>query len=274
MFGKLDFVAPLFVPADRPERFAKAAMSGADAVILDLEDAVRPQDKAAARAVAASDFTSLPVVLRVNGAGTPWHAEDMKVALEGGYTAIMLPKAEFTQTLQDICEKASRRGIGVIALVETARGLAYAERIAALSGVRRLAFGSVDYAMDIGCAHERAALSYARARLVLASRLAEKAAPLDGVTTEINDDGRIIDDARHARDLGFGGKLCIHPRQIELVRGEWRPRHAEIEWALKIVGTEGAVAVEGTMVDEPVRIRARAILAKSERPRPRAGGHG
>ncbi|MBN8938950.1 MAG: CoA ester lyase [Rhizobiales bacterium] len=259
---RLDFIAPLFVPASRPERFAKAAASGADAVILDLEDAVRPEDKAAARQAVTTAFTTLPVVLRINGAGTSWHGADLDVAMEIRPAAIMLPKAEFSPVLQGIGEKAARRGIGVIALIETARGIAHAERIAAAPGVVRLAFGSVDYAADIGCAHTRTALAHARSLLVLASRLSERIAPLDGVTTEIEDGTRIEDDARHSRELGFGGKLCIHPRQIQPVLGCWKPSASDIQWASRIVGTEGAVAVDGEMVDEPVRARARAILAR------------
>lgn len=271
VFMKHDIVAPLFVPANRPERFAKAAASGADAVILDLEDAVRPDDKAAARAAASPGFTRLPVMLRVNGAGTPWHVQDVSTALEGGFAAIVVPKAEFNLSLQGICDAALRRGIGVVALIETARGLAYAERIAAIGGVMQLAFGSVDFAADLGCAHTRAALAHARSQIVLASRLAEKAAPLDGVTLDIGDEARIADEARHARELGFGGKLCIHPRQIGPILGSWQPDAAEVEWALRIVSTEGAVAIDGMMVDEPVRSRARAILSRHRAYQPPLG---
>jgi citrate lyase subunit beta/citryl-CoA lyase len=260
---RFDFIAPLFVPANRPERFAKAAASGADAVILDLEDAVRAQDKDEARQCVTTGFTHLPVILRVNGAGTPWHGADLVAALDTRPAGIMVPKAEFTPAFQAVCEKASRRGIGVIALLETARGIASAERIATIPGVTRLAFGSVDYAADIGCDHTRAALSHARSQLVLASRLAEKTQPLDGVTTDIEDGGRIQDDARYSRELGFGGKLCIHPRQISLVLDSWKPAPAEIAWATRIAGTEGAVAIDGEMVDEPVRARARALLARA-----------
>lgn len=260
---RLDFMAPLFVPASRPERFAKAAASGADAVILDLEDAVRPEDKPSARAAITTAFTRLPVVVRINGAGTPWHGADLEAAIDIRPAAIMVPKAEFSPALQAIGERAARRGIGVIALVETARGLAQAERIAAATGITRLAFGSVDYAGDLGCAHTRPALAHARAQLVLASRLAERLAPLDGVTAEIEEAGRVEDDARHARELGFGGKLCIHPRQVEPVLASWQPTAAELQWASRIVATEGAVAVAGEMVDEPIRARARAILARS-----------
>lgn len=260
---RLDFMAPLFVPASRPERFAKAASSGADAVILDLEDAVRPEDKPSARAAATTAFTRLPVVLRINGAGTPWHGADLDAAIDIGPAAIMVPKAEFSTTLQAIGERAARRGIGVIALIETARGLAHAERIAAVTGVGRLAFGSVDYAGDLGCEHTRPALAHARAQLIIASRLSEKIAPLDGVTTEIEDGCHVEDDARHARELGFGGKLCIHPRQVQPILAAWKPTAAELQWASRIVATEGAVAVDGAMVDEPIRVRARAILARS-----------
>jgi citrate lyase subunit beta / citryl-CoA lyase len=261
---QLDFIAPLFVPANRPDRFSKAASSGADAVILDLEDAVRPDDKDAARQAVTLGFTQLPVILRVNGAGTAWHDADLDAALHLRPAAIMVPKAALTPSLESLCQQAALRGIGVIALIETARGLADARHIAACAGITRLAFGSVDYAVDIGCEHTRAALAQARAELVLASRLADRIAPLDGVTTDIADVSRNEADARYSRELGFGGKLCIHPRQIPLVLESWRPTPEEIQWASRIARTEGAVAVDGEMVDEPVRARARTILARSK----------
>jgi len=262
MSAALDFAVPLFVPGDRPERFAKAAAAGADAVIVDLEDAVAAEAKQAARAALRSDFGAGPVLVRVNAIGTPWHEADMAALAGKGFAAVMVPKAEGSEAFATLCAKAA---MPVIALVESARGLAEARRIAGLPNLARLAFGSIDFCADLGCAHSREALLAARSELVLASRLAGLAAPIDGVTTAIGDGAQISGDARHARDLGFGGKLCIHPRQIEAIRAGFAPDEAEILWARKVLASgDGAAAVDGAMVDEPVRIRARAILRRAQ----------
>ncbi|MEW6124336.1 MAG: CoA ester lyase [Pseudomonadota bacterium] len=257
----LDFLVPLFVPANRPERFEKAAAAAPDAVILDLEDAVAPDAKDAARDALRTDFTTLPVLVRSNAAGTPWHAADLAAVARLKPAALLLPKAEAPETL-DAVAAGIGPGIPVVALVESALGLARARALAAHPAVARLAFGSVDFCADLGCAHIREGLLAARSELVLASRLAGIAAPIDGVTTRIDDAGEATDDARYARALGFGGKLAIHPRQIAPIRDGFRPSEADIAWAERVLASgEGAAAVDGAMVDEPVRIRARAILA-------------
>lgn len=254
----LSFRAPLFVPGNRPERFAKAALSGADAVILDLEDAVPAAAKDVARAGLTTTFTELPVVVRVNASGTPWHDADVAVAASLNVAAIMLPKSE---RIEDLARIAAQRP--VIALVETVAGVAGARALAASGHVTRLAFGSVDYAADLGCDHVSEALAAARAEIVFASRLARLLPPLDGVTTELKDYAATEDDARRAAMLGFGGKLAIHPRQVEGICAAFRPDPEQVEWAQRVLaGGEGAVSVDGAMVDEPVRNRARNILAR------------
>lgn len=255
--------APLFVPANRPDRFAKAAASGADAVILDLEDAVPAGAKEAARAALATDFTDLPVIVRVNALGTPWHDADVAAVSALRVTAVILPKAEEAGHVASV---AATLGHQLVALVESARGLANARAIAAAEGVRRLAFGSVDFCADLGCAHLQDLLLPARSELVLASRLAGIDAPLDGVTVQLDDLALVRKEAAHARDLGMTGKLCIHPRQIAQVKRAFAPGEAEADWARRVLASgDGAVSVDGAMVDEPVRIRARAILARLER---------
>jgi citrate lyase subunit beta/citryl-CoA lyase len=252
---------PLFVPANRPERFEKAAGIEADAVILDLEDAVPANEKGAARAELRTDFTAKPVMVRLNTVGTPWHAADVEALRALKPAAVMLPKAEDPADI-DRLWKALGTYVPVIALIESAKGLAHARSIACLDGVVRLAFGSIDYCADLGCAHKREILLPARSELVLASRLAGIAAPFDGVTAELNDPALAFEDAAHAKDLGMTGKLCIHPKQLAEVIRAFAPSDADIAWARRVLGSgEGAVAVDGAMVDEPVRIRARAILA-------------
>ena len=258
MTAGLSFVAPLFVPGDRPERFAKAAASGADAVILDLEDAVAVAAKDAARDALTTDFTDLPVIVRINAAGTPWHRADVAAVERLPVAAVMLPKSE---RVEDIAPLAAGRP--VIALIETVAGLAQARALAGSGHVARLAFGSVDYAADLGCDHVPEALAAARAELVFASRLAGLPAPLDGVTTALDDSGTVEADTRRARALGFGGKLAIHPRQIAAILDGFRPQPGEVDWAQRVLASgDGAVMVDNAMVDEPVRIRARAILRR------------
>jgi len=253
--------APLFVPADRPERFAKAAASGTDAVILDLEDAVAPHAKEAARAALMTDFTDLPVIVRVNACGTQWHDADLAAVAGLSAAAVILPKAQDAA----ICEAVAQAlGKPLIALIETARGLAEARTIAAAVGVERLAFGSIDFCADLACAHLREVLLPARSELVLASRLAGIAAPIDGVTVQLDDLSVSHNDAAHARALGMTGKLCIHPKQIAEVKRAFAPTAEEIAWARRVLDSgDGAISVDGAMVDEPVRLRARAILAEA-----------
>lgn len=250
--------APLFAPADRPERFAKAARSGADAIILDLEDAVAEGAKDAARAALRRDFTDKPVIVRINAIGSTAFEADLAAVATLHPDAIMLPKAEGANqigTLTDVLPYP------VIALIESARGLANAREIAAAKGVVRLAFGSVDFCADLSCAHTREVLAPARFELVLASRLAGIAAPLDGVTVLLDDLSATSGDASHAREIGMTGKLCIHPKQIAPVLQAFAPSQSEIDWARRVLASgDGAVQVDGAMVDEPVRLRARSVL--------------
>jgi len=266
-----DSIAPLFVPADRPDRFAKAAASGADAVIIDLEDALAPDAKAEARdALVGLAPLPAPIFIRINSIDSEWAGDDIAVVAQLPIAAVVLPK---TRSVVDIAalEPVVRRGIAVIAMIESAAGLAAARAIAAAAGVARLAFGSLDYAADLGMSHSRDALLTARAELVLASRLAGIAPPLDGVTQRIDDPGEVADDARHAAELGFGGKLCIHPNQVMPVVDAFIPTDGEIAWARKILGEagEGIGFVGGEMIDAPVRLHAERILHRAERARRR-----
>lgn len=255
-----DITVALFVPGDRPERFVKAASTDADAIIIDLEDAVAAERKDEARAGLKRDFTDKPALVRVNGIGSPWHEQDMEALRGHGFSAVVLPKAEFSPEFQALCAELD---LPVVALIESVRGMADARRIATTHNVVRIAFGSIDFSADLGCAHTREALLLARSELVIASRLAGLPQPIDGVTTAIDDDPLIASDARHARDLGFSGKLCIHPRQVAAIQEGFAPDEAEVLWARKVMASgDGAVAIDGAMVDEPVRIRARSILKR------------
>ncbi|MCA0050248.1 CoA ester lyase [Mesorhizobium sp. B283B1A] len=260
-------VAPLFVPGSRPERFAKADGSGAEAVILDLEDAVAPGDKDRAREAIVAYAATLksPVVVRINAAGTPWHEADIDAVRRLDGVSVMLPKAERSEDIADLVRHMAR-SVSVVALVESAVGLANLPDILATSGVVAVAFGSVDFSLDLGCAHDRLTLLTARNEIVWRSRAAGRAAPIDGVTTDLGSPEITEDDARHAMKMGFGGKMAIHPRQIEPIRVAFRPSDNEIFWARDIVGAASsgeAVQVNGEMVDRPVIERARRILRRA-----------
>ncbi|MDF1871630.1 CoA ester lyase [Vannielia sp.] len=255
---------PLFVPANRPDRFEKAAASGTDAVILDLEDAVALDQKDKARAMLRSDFCDLPIVVRINGSGTPWHEADLAALRTLNLAAVMLPKSEHPDAVAAVCQTLEGHA-PVMALIESGLGLAHAREIATIPGVCRLVFGSVDYCADLGCEHLREGLVPARCELVLASRLAAIAPPIDGVTVRLDDPTESFEDATHAKALGMTGKLCIHPRQIAEVRRAFHPSQAEIDWAHRVAASgDGAVSVDGAMIDEPVRKRARHILAQAD----------
>ena len=259
-------ITPLFVPGDRPERFAKAAASGADAMIIDLEDAVAPERKAVARAALRPEVLpgGIALFVRVNAAGTPWHDADVTALAGLALAGVMLPKTETAEGAARLA--AALPGKSVIALIESACGLANAREIA--PHVVRLAFGSIDFCADLGMAHEREMLLTARAEIVLASRLGGLPAPLDGVSTVLDAPAEVEEEARYARALGFGGKLCIHPKQIAALRAGFAPTAAQIDWAERVLAAgSGAVTVDGKMVDEPVRIQARQILTLSQESR-------
>ena len=226
--------AYLFVPGNRPERFDKALASGADAVIVDLEDAVPPADKIAARAAVAAWLSpQRSVVIRINGPDTVWFAEDLALCALAGVAAVMVPKAERVADLEHVATVAVGRA--VLPLIETARGFDNAREIAHTDGVQRLVFGSIDFQLDLGIRDDDEALLFFRSQLVLLSRLADRAAPVDGVSTAIDDLDHLQRDTARARRLGFGAKLCIHPRQVETVIRGFVPSDDEIDWAQRVL---------------------------------------
>ena len=261
-------VAPLFVPGDRPDLFAKAAASGADAIIIDLEDAIAPQSKESARKAACRhDISSVPVILRINGAGMAWHADDLAALSAADIAAVMLPKAETSESIAAM-SRALGRPLPVIALIESAKGLGSLVQVLTAPHIAAIAFGSLDYSVDLDCSPDWDSLVAARSEIVLRSRLAGLPGPLDGVTTNLTDQEITEQDAARARRLGFRGKLAIHPRQIGPILTAMSPTPDEIAWAKKVltsVNDSTLVAVDGDMVDAPVIARARRILAASSR---------
>jgi citrate lyase beta subunit len=264
----------LFVPGTRPDRFAKAAASGADAVILDLEDAVAPQDKASARALVAGHVRDQQQALvRVNGAGTPWFADDLAALADAGRPAgIVLPKAESPEQVAEVLTALGLR-VPIFTLIESARGVRDANLIAQAPGVTRMMFGNLDFALDAGItarsADERELL-FARSALVIASRAAGLPGPVDGVQPDIENDEATRTAARNAADLGFTGKLCIHPRQIPPVHSAFEPSADELRWAarvLELAGDSGGAAMrlDGEMLDAPRLELARRIVGAARK---------
>ena len=263
----------LFVPGHQGARFDKACQSGADAIVLDLEDAVPIDRKDEARAQVAQwlagrgqEATGPQIAVRVNGADTPWHADDLAVCAQAGVDALMLPKSEDPVVLGALAAKLP--AVALLPLVETARGMARLEEIAAAPGVQRLVFGTIDFQADLDIEGEGLELLYFRSRMVLASRVAGIQSPVDGVSTAIDDAARIEADALQARRLGFGAKLCIHPKQVALVNQGFSPTQAQIDWARRVIEADAAsggapVAVDGKMVDRPVVLKAHSILCAS-----------
>lgn len=258
-------VAPLFVPADRPERFEKADRSGADAVIVDLEDAVAPAAKDGARSKLHYALTLRnPTYVRVNSQDSSWYTTDLAAVGALGLRRICLPKAESAATL-DAMVRILGDDIEIMALIETARGLEAAGALAAHSHVARLAFGPADFALDLGVPASNDLKAHAMMRLAVASRAAGKPLPLDGPSFEVTDTGRLATECQQALDHGAGGKLCIHPAQTSHVISAFQPSEQQLRWAQRVVDAarDGAARlVDGKMIDAPIIAQARALLAR------------
>ncbi|MDQ8030776.1 MAG: CoA ester lyase [Bordetella sp.] len=270
----------LFVPASRPERFAKALQSGADCVILDLEDAVAPQQKDAARdalvqALAALGSQDLArTLVRINAGDTAWHASDLQALAPWaarGLCGVVVPKSEAAATLQGVAQ-ALGPAAALVPLVESLAGLDAIDLLARAPQVARLAFGHLDFQLDLGmrCSAEEGELAPVRLALVAASRRAQLPAPIDGVTADTANRELLLADARRARAFGFRAKLCIHPAQVAPVNESFSPSESEQAWARRV--TEGAQAhrgqafsLDGRMVDLPVIRLAMMTLEQAGR---------
>ncbi|WP_026851965.1 HpcH/HpaI aldolase/citrate lyase family protein [Glaciibacter superstes] len=260
-------VTALFVPGDRPDRFEKAVGSGADLVILDLEDAVAPAQRAkATRDVVAALGAGLRAAVRVVAATEPEFSAQLELLAGVAPIAVMLAKAESDVEVADAGRLLGGH-IPLIPLIESAAGIVDAARIAAVPSVVRLAFGSFDFVLDVdGDAPEL--LSYASAALVIASRAAGIASPLAAPSAEIRDLDRVRAEALVARAFGFGGMLTIHPAQVSVVSAAFLPTREEIEQAEMVIAvSEGVAAVGGRMIDRPIIERARRTLARRGRSR-------
>lgn len=260
----------LFVPASHPERIPKALASGADVVIVDLEDAIEETLKEQARLNLAVFLDAHPearLLVRVNAAGHPGHATDLELcARQPGVCGVLLPKAESAEQVTRVVAISKP----IWPIIESVRGLLALPEIAAVKGIERLSFGALDLGLDIGLANGSAAagrlLDQARYAILLASRAAGLAPPLDSVFPSIKDLDGLRQAARDARDMGFGGLLCIHPVQVQVVHATLMPSPSELDWARRVLSIgngSGVFVVDGEMVDAPVLGRARRLLEQA-----------
>lgn len=260
---------PLFVPATRAGLIPKAQASGADAVIVDLEDAVAMDRKDEARDALAAFLADDPearVIVRINAADSGELDADLALC-EGhaGIAGIMSPKAESRGAL----ERVARLGKPVWPLLETPAGVLALESLTRVAGVEQFAFGALDFAFEANLTPDsdggRAVLDYARHQLLMHSHAAGLMPPLESVYPDFKSPERLHAIALRARDMGFGGMLCIHPAQIETVRTAFSPSEDELGWAQRVMDASrrnsGAFQVDGQMVDAPVLARAQRILA-------------
>ncbi len=270
----------LFVPATHPERLPKALASGADMVIADWEDAVAPADKAGARAALLQAVALLDaqqrarLLVRINAEGSPWFADDLAALarlMALGLAGAVIPKAERVQTLQAVAQAAGSRA-ELLPLVESVAGLAAVDALAQAPQVARLAFGHLDFQVDAGmaCAEDESELVPMRMALVLASRRAGLAAPIDGVTVDTRNPERMGRDAERARRMGFGGKLCIHPAQVPVLHAAFDPDEAAVTHAQRVrqaleQAGGGVCVLDGRMVDAPVLAQAEQTLLRHAR---------
>jgi citrate lyase subunit beta / citryl-CoA lyase len=267
----------LFLPATSPQLLAKATERGADALVVDLEDAVPPARKAEARPLAAAALRDLAargaeVLLRVNAEPTLWE-DDIEAIPPGLAVTVMLPKVEAADQVKALAARLAARGhdSAIAALVETPRGVLAAPCIAAAPGLCALGFGAEDFAAALG-------LAPAPATLALPAQLTGLAAHAHGLafwglagsvaeTADMEAFGALV---RLSRQIGFTGSVCIHPRQVPVVNEGFGPTPEEVAWARRVVTVaeearsrgEGAVLLDGRMIDRPIEDRARRWLAR------------
>ena len=264
----------LFVPGNRPERFEKAARSGADAIVIDLEDSVPAAEKASARQAIEAEWMRLhtlgvPLVVRINTVDSAAGAADLAwLARLQAPAAVMVPKAESVPALERVHH--ALQGVATLPLIESAAGYAALPGLGAAAGVLRLVVGHIDFMADTGlqCDDNETELAPLRFAVTIATRVNRLAPAVDGVTVRIGDDACLRADVVRALRFGFAGKLCIHPSQVATVHAAWMPSEQELEWARKVLAADAAsagaaVQLDGRMVDLPVVLQARRTVARA-----------
>jgi citrate lyase subunit beta/citryl-CoA lyase len=260
----------LFVPADRPERHQRALDSGAAAVIVDLEDAIAAAQKGMARQILVDTLPSrsgdTTCLVRTNSPLLPEGRADLEALPQMGADGIVVPKADLESV-----ELAAAAGLPLVALVETAAAILDAAAIAAHTAVDALMLGPVDLSLELGVREtpDGDQLQTARGLLVLAAAAGGIPGPLDGPCVLPHDEGALALEIERARRLGFAGKSCIHPAQVDAVNAGFAPSAEEISWATAVSAAydeadgSGVVVLEGEMIDLPVVLRARRILERT-----------
>lgn len=262
----------LFVPANRPERITKALESEADGVIVDLEDAVPVDQKAEARQLLDNFLLANPdveILVRINSIASPEFSQDLSLcARHAGIVGIMLPKAESSTEVEQV---HVRSGKPVWPLIETAGGILGLTDIVSTEGVLRLSLGALDMTTDLaleaGSVGAEQILNHCRYQLVICSRAAGLPTPIESVVPDIGDLDGVGRVARSALEMGFGGMLCIHPRQLDPVHQAFLPNKEQLAWARRVLVEADLVSgaafkLDGQMVDAPVIARARQVLAR------------
>ncbi|GAA3981586.1 CoA ester lyase [Thermobifida alba] len=270
--AEVDLPGPalLFCPADRPDRYAKAA-ERADAVVLDLEDGVAAEHKDRARALLVAGLADLDpdrVVVRVNAPGSPWWDADVAAVREAGVRLVMLPKAERPEDVEALAPAR------VIALCETAAGVLAAPRLAASPSCAALSWGAEDLMADLGGAASRRAdgsyhdvARHARSQVLLAAAAAGRPA-VETVHLDLDDLAGLAASSAEAAQVGFSARLCVHPSHVAPIRAAFAPDPAAVEWARGVLEEaertpSGVFRFRGRMIDEPLLRQARAILRRS-----------
>jgi citrate lyase subunit beta/citryl-CoA lyase len=280
----------LFVPAAEPRKIERAREAGADTLILDLEDSVAPQQKVEARAnvvqALRAGFGDTELAVRINAPGTPYFDADLEAVIRAGGRTVMLPKAEDAQELARLGDKiADLAGgttatggsrVGILALVESPLGIVNAFAIGrAMPAIEALCFGHADFSLQMGLAEADAShgvVYQARCSLVIAAK-ACGVAPIDSVHLAVKDDRAFREDAELGLRLGFEGKLCIHPRQVEIANQVYTPSPEQIDYARRVIEgsaraeaeARGVFTLDGKMIDAPLVAVQRRVLDRARR---------
>lgn len=263
-------IAPLFVPAHKPHLIEKAEKTDADALFLDLEDAVAADEKAQARQAVITARSSLPLWIRVNDVRSHYFDDDMHALRQCDFgqssvQGLLLPKLEAQSDIELLHQKLNRN-VPIIGFIETAKAVSEIDDFLHHDALLTVIFGNLDFALDINARPIRDALLLARNTIIMATRRAGKAPPLDGVTADFKDKAQLESDLDYAASLGFGGRLCIHPSQTELTRQAFLPTDADIKSARAILDAAGerlVAQLDGQMIDKPVIEQAKRTLKKA-----------
>jgi citrate lyase subunit beta / citryl-CoA lyase len=263
----------LFVPANRPERFVKAISSGADAIILDLEDSVPLHQKALAREAIKVHWSELQtkavsVVIRINSPLTDEGVDDLSALRSlSDLVGVMVPKCESAESLAKVTKVLPHAQL--LPIIESTAGFLELKEISLASQVARLVVGHIDFLADTGmvCSEDQQELDTLRFQVAMCSRFANLSPAIDGVTVSVDDEKLIRADTERSIRFGFSGKLCIHPKQVDVVHNTFKPSASQIDWAKRVLDANeksngAAVQLDGKMVDLPVVLQAQRLLAR------------